>query len=426
MAMGRFENRIGDAFPGEKALSWDGLFSTLREKLREWAECPLVFSPPLMLVILLGMFEPEIVIQMHPTLHSAFKAAVYGGYLVAAFSVLRWEKVPRTGLFVIALFASAVLSDSLARGFSWGVLESTVIDCAQMFLLCGLTVLWMRSCAKRFLGITSLLFVVLGVVNLGIEVLFPEGLYQAPWTHEPCFLFGHKNSVMTGMIPGLLTVGVWESISRRGKSSLTLAYLLLMLANVAASHSSTSMAAVAVLLVVYALYRTFPELPLTPTVVGVSGFLASVGLVFFQMQKYFDGVLGFLFGKTGDFSSRVLIWEKYVEFFLGSPLTGIGRMGSEALRFETGGVNAHNCLLSILSTGGVFRLVVYAVGLVSLGMAASPFLRDNGVRAFVLVLIAFAIYGLMETFDPSWYLIFSCAVLEGHLRNLWENHERVN
>lgn len=380
-----------------------------------FAITPIVDLAPVMFFCLLGIFEPEFIRQVHPSLHVAFKMLQGLSYVIAVGSMFRWRRIPGIPVFVFGLMSAALLTRFLSPYPSvdsvWGIISQYT----KVALSLSLIVYWVSSDARKFFGVASLLLFTLAVANLASEILYPNGLYMTGWTHVPCYVFGHKNMVVPAMIPGLICVAGYEGISVGRPRVLTGFYILLLLVNALLSHSSTALAVAALVLLLAITMRCFKGFSFGPVAVFAGESVAMILLVFFRIQEQFANLIFRLFKKSVTFSSRTEIWDRWIALFQDNPLVGVGNLPQELLRSVTKGVNAHETWLGILATGGLIRLSVYLVGAFALWRFMRPVKRNAVVRLGMVGLAAFAVVGLMEVMDMNGALFQSFAILEGYI-----------
>lgn len=380
-----------------------------------FATTPIVDLAPVMFLCLLGIFEPEFIRQVHPSLHNLFKLLQRLSYLIAVASLFRWRRVPGILVFALGLMSTALLTQLLTAYPSidsvWGIISQYI----KIGLSLSLLVYWVSNDAGKFFGIASFLLASLALANLASEILRPDGLYMTGWTHVPCYVFGHKNMVVPAMIPGLICVAGYEGVSVGRPRALTGFYILLLILNALFSRSSTALAVVALVLLLAIVMRCFSGFSFGPVTVFTGETVAMILLVFLKVQEQFANLIFKLFKKSVTFSSRTEIWDKWVALFEESPIIGVGNLPQELLRSVTKGVNAHETWLGILATGGLIRLSVYLAGAFALWRFMRPVKRDAIVRLGMVGLAAFAVVGLMEAMDMNTALLQSLAVLEGYI-----------
>ena len=375
---------------------------------------PIMCLAPLIALVSLGVFEPDYLVQMRPSIHFLVRQFVNLGCLLGVVAVLSTKKPPLTCLFVVALCISAEAS-SISSPYSAGFDAAGVaITYLRYFLCSALFIFWMKECPMRLLFVLSLYFWMICALNLISEVAFPGGLYRAAWTHEPCYLLGHKNSILLALLPGLVSVGLRDVLKAGRSGWRTYLYMLVVLCNVAIAGSSTSTAAIVIALLLAFLYSSWPNIKLGIASICSLGIASSALIVFLKIQEGFAPLLFAVFHKGITFSSRAPIWDKFIALFDGNQILGVGVISNEVSRALTGGVNAHNMLLGVLMTGGLIRLMIYAAAVAIACITVRKYITDSGIRVFLLVLVCLAVLGLMEAFDASWSLLFICALFEGY------------
>ena len=379
------------------------------------ATTPIVDLAPVMFICLLGIFEPEFIRQVHPSLHKVFKLCMLFAYLVAVVSMFSWRRLPGVPLFVMGLMCCAIATRTLVDSPSIDSVAGIISQYVESGLVLALLVYWASSSPKKFFCIAASLSALIGLANLASELLRPNGLFMTGWTHVPCYVYGHKNMVVPSMLPGLICTAAYESVRGGRPRALTGLYVLLIVANAAFSHSSTALATAALLVGLIIVFKCVRGLSVGPLTVFAGETVCMILLVFLQVQQRFADLIFKLFGKTVTFSSRTDIWANWVVLFDRSPLLGVGNLPQELLRSLTRGVNAHEFWLGILATGGLVRLGTYLVGALALSCFLRPARRDAVVRLGMVALVGFAVVGLMEVLDMNMFLFQTIAFLEGYV-----------
>lgn len=367
---------------------------------------PTVLSILLMLA-LLGLFEPVYVAQSRPTMHMGFNLLMYFGVVLSAVCVVRWRMVPRVALFVFALMVAEGISSELAGNLS---LYSLVVRYVKLASVCALVQCFFVNRKDDLLFAGRVVFGAYALINLLAEVLVPAGLYQAAWTHEPCFLLGHKNSVLISLLPGVVFFCVGDCEHRGKLTWVSGLYIALVGANVVLSRSTTSILAYGVMLVILLVMlrrNVVVGLWLTFVVLCVGSFL----LIVLQIQLELSWLIETVLQKSTDLSSRSTIWTNYLTAFKESPAFGLGSVDTEILRRLYGGVHAHSFILQVLAMGGAVRFALYGMGAFLLSrFPKSPHCRFAVVIACA-ALCAFAVVGLAESIDCDYNFFLVCSLL---------------
>lgn len=393
----------------------NGVHNARSLRASSFATTPIVDLAPVMFLCLLGIFEPEFIRQVHPTLHKLFKLTMLFTYLVAVASMFSWRRLPGVSLFVMGLMCCAIATKVFIDSPSVDSIAGIVAQHVKTSLVLSLLVYWASSGPKKLFCTAALLSALFGMANLASEVLRPNGLYMTGWTHVPCYVYGHKNMVVPSMLPGLICTAAYESIRDGRPRVLTGLYVLLLVANAAFSHSSTALATAALILGAMAVLKCVRGLSIGPVMVFIGETVCMILLVFLRVQALFSDLIFKLFGKTVTFSSRTDIWANWVLLFDKSPILGVGNLPQELLRGLTKGVNAHEFWLGILATGGFVRLGTYLLGTLAFSHFLYPVRQDAVVRLGMITLMAFAVVGLMEVLDMNMSLFQTVAFLEGYV-----------
>ena len=384
-----------------------------RGRTGSWPDTPVMFLSPLIFVVICAMFEPEVIVQGHPSLHKLIHLGSYVGALMGFVCLFKCKKLPSTVFLISGLCLTGIIS-AVFSDYAQSV--DALDQCLQHIRLMLTSLLffyWLTCCPRKLARIASAYFFVLVILNLIIELARPGGLYTAAWTHEPCFLFGHKNTSILGFLPGFVFVFLNDYLNCGRLSVLSFAYWCLAVLNVTLARSSTSLAAVFIASVLLLFVLASGRIRICPSLLLIPGFLLSALLLFNTIPGFFSNLIMSLFGKTVTFSGRTFIWAKTLSLLDSNLLFGIGSLPSELMRRLVGGVNAHSFLLGIIASGGLLRLLVYLLWVFCSAVAyrcSQKSLYECAPLVFGFTCLA--IVGLMENIDLTWCLLFYCVSLD--------------
>lgn len=380
---------------------------------QSWLDTPIMCLSPLIFVVICAMFEPEVVVQSHPSLHQLIRLGSNIGVLMGLICLIRTNKIPLTVFLIAGLLLTGIVSSVCSEYIQFPDVIDQCLQHMKLMLVALLFYYWFTFCPKKLASIGSAYFFLLVFLNLFIELVYPNGLYTAAWTHEPCFMFGHKNTSILGFLPGFVFVFLGDYLKYEKLSVPSLLFWCLAVANVAVSRSSTSLAAVVFATAVLIFVLVDGRIHICPSTALAASFLLSTLLIFNNIQNMFGNLIVSLFKKTVTFSGRTIIWARTLSLLGSNIAFGIGSLPSELMRRLVGGVNTHNFLLGIITCGGLLRLLVYLLWMFCSVIAYRR--SSKSLHEFVPLVFGFsclAIVGLMENIDLTWCLLFYCVSLD--------------
>ena len=221
-----------------------------------------------------------------------------------------------------------------------------------VLVMCGV-----KSNAKVFLSAASAVYYTWLILNLLTIVIFPNGLYLYHGSYgNPCYLLGHRNTMIKVLLPGLLFVGLHDSVDFGKLRIKTWIYWLLMTVSVTLTWSVSALFGCLVMLLGLILYRrTSRHLSLTTALV-LTG-VASAALVLFNVQNMFADFITNSLGRDLTLSGRTVLWDIITSYVRKSPLIGYGiedeLTSSIKMMTSVDMVSSHNYILDTLYYGGV-------------------------------------------------------------------------
>ena len=371
-----------------------------RRAATSWRDTPFLGIPLVCFLIVAVLFEPEAVTQLRPQIHRLYQLGGYVVVFLGGLVILRGRGIPRGLPFFCALMASAVVSTALAQG---GTLQLVGIsDLVQAgvrgMLACALVARELEGPHRHgFLQGASAYFELLALANLATVLLWPRGLWQTAYTHEPCFLLGHKNAILPALMPGVMLVSM-RSIDERGTlDGRAILHLCAILASVVLAGSATSAVGAALLLAMaLASARSSVRMPVGPAALLALGLALTYGLAVLHVQELFAPFIEGALNRSTDLSARAYIWERAGGLIAAHPLLGNGELATVTMRARLGAFNAHNAYLNTLLCGGWARMAIYLGGALVLGWRLRHRAGAHLHNMVVAVLAIYTVTGLFE------------------------------
>lgn len=258
------------------------------------------------------------------------------------------------------------------------------------------------------------LFLLMTIIDIVTEVLFPKGLYSSALYTTNWFL-GYKTERFIYIFPMIVIFGYLDlRKSETLKLDFYVAYIL-ALVSCYLSGATTCWVAMIFLMGAYLLLRMLLGSKaslkrqrmlyrLADYRVGIILYIVILVGVFMAENISFMVDLTAMLGKDITFSRRNLIWSVIIFEVMRHPVLGVGYLSSSqytSLVAYVGGTNAHNMVLTILMYGGFVALAVYIVLFISCVRRSN---KEYSIRDLFLIS---SVYSFLITGVTSSIMVYS-------------------
>ena len=351
-----------------------------------------------------SFFEPDYVGDCCEGL-SKFLLVLKVAYFIILFALLLWLRIrcgsgtPRFLLLAAALHGYLLLTTFVNGG---RVFDSIKVF-ATVMAICA--IVYISTETKTFvlmLQAASIYFIALAVLSLLTIFMWPDGLYLnlerdiAYYESNPSaklnairYLCGHKNSILTALFPGVISLGVIAKLrpSKRA-AGLAVGYLVILIISTIIVDALTSAMLCVALLGAFILSNQCSINGRMKVAVTAAIWLLNVGISVFRIH-YLAAPVFSLLNRNASLSGRTEIWDKALVLIGDNPLFGYGIPVEEVAESSFGAFStAHNMFLTITYYGGLVGLCLYLACFIS---AIKAIDAESPAGAFVF----FSITGLM-------------------------------
>ena len=163
-----------------------------RGRTGSWLDTPVMFLSPLIFVVICAMFEPEFIVQGHPSLHKLIHLGSYVGALMGFVCLFKCKKLPSTVFLISGLCLTGIIS-AVFSDYAQSV--DALDQCLQHIRLMLTSLLffyWLTCCPRKLACIGSAYFFVLVILNLLIELARLAVYIQQRGLMSPVFYLGIK------------------------------------------------------------------------------------------------------------------------------------------------------------------------------------------------------------------------------------------
>lgn len=255
----------------------------------------------------------------------------------------------------------------------------------------------------------SIYFIALAALSLITIIVWPDGLYLniehnvTYYENNPSaklnairYLCGHKNSILTALFPGIISLGIIAKLRPSKKATaLAVGYLIALIISTVIVDAVTSTMLCAALLVAFVLSNRCSINGRIKAATTAVIWLLNVGISVFRIH-YLAAPVFSLVNRNASLSGRTEIWDRALDLIGDSLLFGYGIPVKEVAESSFGAFStAHNMLLTITYYGGLIGLFLY---LACFASAIRAIDAENPAGSFVFFSIAgLMIMGLVES-----------------------------
>lgn len=234
---------------------------------------------------------------------------------------------------------------------------------------------------------------------------------------------GGKNSIALTVIPAMLIIHIYSLLKYNKLTRFNIFMLVICIISLIISGSSTAI----VIALWMILYFFMKSIKLSLKKIIIIYLIISVMIIFgteILQQTFINTIIKELFDKDLTFTSRTVLWDISLEYFIKSPFIGYGRNNS-IIYDSTGGHldQSHNMILQLLLVGGIFSLIMLFIILyISFKRNDS----NNNIDKFILFyFFSYIIIGLTESiiFVNQLWMIFALAYSS---REICSNYKNIN
>lgn len=323
-------------------------------------------------------------------------------------------------------FGILLVSTLINSGFDSSLLRSLIKIVITTFIICSFIEIKIKTDREELLNALAFVFFVLIIVNFITILVFPNGIYQTAKTHNPCYLLGHKNSMITTLLPGLMFITLYDACNKGKLTKISGIAAVLCIVSLALGKSGGGLVSclfVSVLIFEVLILKKDKWLSTATTVIVTT--LISVGMLFFNFQNNFSFIIENFFGKDATLTSRTTIWALAIEYFKAHPIWGVGHEFWGTIASQITLSETHNFLLGILFHTGIVGVIGWAIIFVIIGKRLEQYRNTLQASVCSCVLGAYLILGLVENICTygTWTKLFIVFTFFVNIENLVNTQE---
>lgn len=266
-------------------------------------------------------------------------------------------------ILLIAYYAYLILITILRRGR----VSAMVYQGLQFTAFCMYLDLVMKNNPKTMFRAPLNILTTYLVLNLISLYMFPDGLYETTYFKNN-FFFGYDNQNINFILPTMVLVLLKHQCDKPCRTQIILTYAVAIITAITIWSGMTLV--VVTVMTVFAIFCLRRKgIMMTRLLNGrifnfysllITNVAFFVGLVFFQIQYYFEYIIVVILKKNMTLTSRTVIWPRVIDFIEQNPIFGYGKehYGPRALKMgyrdtHPCGLHAHNRYLETMYMGGV-------------------------------------------------------------------------
>ena len=280
----------------------------------------------------------------------AFQVAL----ILCLISYYLLTRVPSKNIILIFLiYLSIFVSTCLNRGdYRTIILATGRIISSSIFaeIMFSKHKIYFAKSLKNFL----FFYILINFISI---IIFPSGWYQSGSVNRQNWWLGNKNEFCMYLLPYLFLAFFIPSHKRfidyLGVAISVLTSLV--------AHSSTCLAGVLVFFTIYIAKILFPKLFTAKKGLFVALSLCAM-FVIFNLQYLFKFIIVNILKRDLTFTARTIIWEKAIDWFLTSPIYGVGLLSTKDIETVLNGYSHPHCAyLYFLLFGGAISFSILLI-----------------------------------------------------------------
>lgn len=358
-----------------------------------WMDLYFFFAvASLLMPIGLGNILPSIT-----SLYRIFQLGYLLSAIIIAFLVNK-RLSPVTWIIIVYYLSSCCIS-KFYLGNDISYWESIIV--ISLSIICSFGY---RNYRKIFLRSFVLYFEIMAIIQIVLQLIFPNGMYENEGYFQN-WILGYKNIPVRFLLPGaclelLLFTDRYEKEHSFSSIVRVAAYLVAFSYIVLTTESATSIVGLlafwGILCFSFFFNRNFPKIVnfLNIAIISMICFLL---IYFANIQHYFEYFIIIVLGKSTNFTGRTRVWDICFNLLdKMNLLFGVGMQKS--LKTILHGFNhAHQYWLNIFITSGIigfgFHVLIYAVATYQV----RDFTETKSIKIIITTMIAFMIMGIDES-----------------------------
>ena len=230
-------------------------------------------------------------------------------------------------------------------------------------------------------------------------------MYKDPSTHmSASYFLGVDNGHIRFFICYWIAYYTKYYLNKK-HSILGLIALILSIISIIICKSATTLVGTFIIALYFVLAKYIDKIKFINVITySITYIVAYVGIIFFQVQKYFSFIIENVLKKDVTFTKRTKIWENFFKAIKNKPILGYGVLKTDDSLKTINAVSAHNQILQVYYQGGIFALLVFLVIIFLALKELHKHFNNKLAKTYTVLLFSLLIMGLAEAIAIRYFL----------------------
>lgn len=307
---------------------------------------------------------------------------------------LKKRCISKLSILTLILSGILLLSSIVNNVFSISTIKITV----EMFTITLLATYGIKYNLKDFLEAIIILLGIFIIINFITFFIFPNGLYEDPSTHNLSsnFLLGLDNVHIKFFICYWLAYYTKYYLTKK-HSKLGLIVIILSIISILICKSATTLVGAFIIGIYFVLAKFIDKIKFVNVIsYSISFVVAYIGIIFFQIQKYFSFIIENILKKDVTLTRRTEVWKRFFQLIKNKPIWGYGILSTDDSIKIIKVAHAHNQILQVYFQGGIFAVIIFLIILFITLKELHKHFNNKLAKVYSVILFSLLIMGLAE------------------------------
>lgn len=263
------------------------------------------------------------------------------------------------------------------------------------------------------------------IINLLTILKYPDGLFSSGITHNPCYLLGHRNSIVKYAIPMITSCSVWAYIKKKNYYPIYVGVVFLI--NLFSAYKVWSGSALIALVMMLGVTMTAYYIKRMKFKWVYFGALAAfIAISILRLQDKFAFLIEGILHKDLTMTGRTDFWDIGLPYIRQNFWMGTGKVGGEYLGgYLTSFTTLHSFYLDMLFRGGLLLFLAFwgVIFITSRGIASTENYVINNI--FLGCMSGYLCVGLVEPITDAVFLLLFVVLLVGYWGAEWSKQNEI-
>ena len=252
------------------------------------------------------------------------------------------------------------------------------------------------------------------VVNLLTVLLFPGGLFLSGATHNPCYLLGHRNTIVKYAIPMIAVCALWAYVKKQSRY-LIYTGVFFGINLLAAFRVWSGSALVSLVLMGGVMFVALIMKKGKLSWAYIGGISLFVAVSIYRIQEKFAFLIEDILHKDMSMTGRTDFWDIGIGLLKQNMMTGVGQIqGIDLGKYLEGFFTLHSFYLDMLVRGGLVLFVAFWAVMFGVSRKISA-TKDATVKAIFLgCMSGYLCLGLVEPISDAVFVLLFAVLLVGY------------